>query len=73
MEGLKRMGLADAEIASDEIFRLIDVDADGSIQFSEFCTATIDRDIILQPLKIKAAFQALDSDLNGFVTFNELQ
>ena len=67
------MGLADAELASDEIFRLIDADADGYIQFSEFCTATIDRDLILQPFKIKAAFQALDGDGNGFVTFNELQ
>ena len=46
-QGLRRMGLANANQATDDIFKLMDADEDGSIQFSEFCTATIDQDKLL--------------------------
>ena len=41
VEGLKDMGLADAEQAADQIFSLVDTDDSGGIAFSEFCTATL--------------------------------
>ncbi len=40
----------------DRIFRLVDVDNSGEIDFSEFVTATVNRKDLLQEQKLKHAF-----------------
>ena len=40
-DGLKQMGLGDAQKVADQVFKLVDTNDSGNIQFSEFCTATL--------------------------------
>lgn len=40
----------------DRIFALVDVDNSGEIDFSEFVTATVDKQKLLQEEKLKEAF-----------------
>jgi Ca2+-binding EF-hand superfamily protein len=43
--------MAEAEV--DRIFELVDVDHSGEIEFSEFVTATVNRNALLQDDKLK--------------------
>ena len=72
IEGVRRMGMSDAETYADQIFKLVDTDGSGAIQFSEFATATMNKNKLLEKDKLKAAFSLLDVDGNGAVSFNEL-
>lgn len=46
-QGLKRLGMADAEDQADRIFKQIDMDDNGDIQFEEWCTATMNKRKVL--------------------------
>ena len=43
MEGLKKMGCADAEEETERIFQMADLDDNGTLEFTEWCTATMDK------------------------------
>ncbi|OMJ75609.1 hypothetical protein SteCoe_25229 [Stentor coeruleus] len=56
----------------EEIFKNCDSDKNGFIDYSEFLTAVISKDIEISKKKLKIAFRALDLDGNGKITISEL-
>lgn len=64
------------EFAQDEvdrIFKLVDVDNSGEIDFSEFVTATVNRGNLLQEEKLRAAFNVFDKDGSGAISTEEIK
>lgn len=57
----------------DRIFKLVDVDNSGEIDFSEFVTATVNRSELLQEEKLKQAFNLYDKDGSGAISTEELR
>ena len=57
----------------DRIFKLVDVDNSGEIDFSEFVTATVNRGELLQHDKLKAAFEIYDKDGSGSISTDEIK
>ena len=45
---------------------MVDTDGNGSIDYSEFVTACINKESILSKKRLKAAFRIFDKDNNGF-------
>eukprot|EP00602_Paraphysomonas_sp_CaronLab_P008230 CAMPEP_0185019716 /NCGR_PEP_ID=MMETSP1103-20130426/2319_1 /TAXON_ID=36769 /ORGANISM="Paraphysomonas bandaiensis, Strain Caron Lab Isolate" /LENGTH=725 /DNA_ID=CAMNT_0027550177 /DNA_START=260 /DNA_END=2437 /DNA_ORIENTATION=+ len=66
----------DTEKLSEEdidcIFKAVDANGDNQISFTEFLAATLDpRDFDIQALN--TAFQILDTDQKGYITFNDME
>lgn len=57
----------------DRIFAIVDVDNSGEIDFSEFVTATVNRNELLQDEKLKQAFDLYDKDGSGAISTSELK
>lgn len=57
----------------EKIFKLVDVDNSGMIDFSEFVTATCDREILLSETKLRQAFRYYDKDDGGSISLDELK
>ena len=57
----------------DRIFKLVDVDNSGEIDFSEFVTATVNRNELLNDEKLKQAFSLYDKDNSGAISTDELK
>mmetsp|Transcript_13046 Transcript_13046/g.19672 ORF Transcript_13046/g.19672 Transcript_13046/m.19672 type:complete len:772 (+) Transcript_13046:194-2509(+) len=56
----------------DTIFDAVDANGDNQISFTEFLAATLDpRDFDIQA--INTAFQLLDTDKKGYITFNDME
>eukprot|EP00602_Paraphysomonas_sp_CaronLab_P000596 CAMPEP_0185023354 /NCGR_PEP_ID=MMETSP1103-20130426/6035_1 /TAXON_ID=36769 /ORGANISM="Paraphysomonas bandaiensis, Strain Caron Lab Isolate" /LENGTH=732 /DNA_ID=CAMNT_0027555911 /DNA_START=177 /DNA_END=2375 /DNA_ORIENTATION=+ len=56
----------------DCIFKAVDANGDNQISFTEFLAATLDpRDFDIQALN--TAFQILDTDQKGYITFNDME
>jgi calcium-dependent protein kinase len=64
-------GTSAAEL--QELWQSIDVDQSGSIDYSEFLAATMDRSIFLQEEKLWAAFSTFDKDGSGKISAEELK
>lgn len=72
--GLKStMAEEEAEAEVDRIMALVDTDKSGSIDYTEFVTATLDRKKICSNEKLQAAFALFDLDGNGYITAEELK
>lgn len=57
----------------EKIFKLVDVDNSGAIDFSEFVTATCDREVLLSETKLRQAFRYYDKDDGGSISLEELK
>ena len=55
-----------------EVFKNADVDGSGSIDFGEWCTATINQQELLNEPNLKAAFKLFDKDGSGHIDANEI-
>ena len=55
------------------IFDLVDVDNSGAIDFSEFVTATVDRENLLSEAKLRQAFRYYDKDDGGSISLDEIK
>ena len=64
IEGLTKMGYADPVDEADRILETIDANQNGTVEFTEFCTATIDKVQILQKPRLQAAFDMFDKNKN---------
>lgn len=62
---------SDTEI--DILFEKADSDGSGSIDYTEFLVATLNRNSMLGEKKLKAAFDTFDSDGSGKISSDELQ
>mmetsp|Transcript_37685 Transcript_37685/g.27771 ORF Transcript_37685/g.27771 Transcript_37685/m.27771 type:complete len:166 (+) Transcript_37685:939-1436(+) len=56
----------------EKIFKAMDLDQSGKIQFSEFLASTISQAVFLQEQNLKDAFNSLDTDLKGYFTIQDL-
>lgn len=66
-------GVEYAKDEVDRIFELVDVDHSGEIDFSEFVTATVSREQMLQDDKLEAAFKVYDKDGSGSISTEEIK
>ena len=56
----------------EEIFKSIDTDGSGSIEYTEFISASLDKSLYLQKEKLKEAFSLFDSDHSGKISKAEI-
>ena len=56
----------------EEIFRSVDKNGNGEIDFSEFCQASLDSQCLLEKENLRKAFDAIDLDGNGGINREEL-
>ena len=63
----------EAKIRAENIFKEIDFNNDGSINFSEFLTVNIQKEKLLNEETLQKTFNLLDLDGNGFITLDELK
>lgn len=74
VEGYK--GIMDDEEAIQEanrIFEAVDVNHSGSIDYTEFIAATMDKHKAISKDTLKLAFNIFDKDGNGTITLDEIQ
>ena len=57
----------------EDIFREVDLDGNGEIEFSEWIVATIDRNSLITEEKLKAAFKDFDKDGDGTIKAHEIK
>mmetsp|Transcript_66719 Transcript_66719/g.150658 ORF Transcript_66719/g.150658 Transcript_66719/m.150658 type:complete len:518 (-) Transcript_66719:45-1598(-) len=72
-EGLRKSGLVDRAKDIEEIVLGLDVDGSGSVDYTEFMAAALDRGCYLQERLCRAAFGVFDLDGDGRITRSELQ
>ena len=58
---------------ANKIFKEIDFNNDGSINFSEFLTANFKKEKLLSEEALEKTFQLFDLDGNGYITLEELK
>ena len=61
------------KIRAENIFKEIDFNNDGSINFSEFLTVNIQKEKLLNEETLDRAFKMFDLDGNGYITIDELK
>ena len=69
----KMMDKVEAQNEVERIFRTIDVNNTGAIDFTEFCLATINHKKLLTTEKLTAVFKMLDADNSGTISRNEIK
>jgi len=57
----------------DRIFKIVDGDKNGFIEYEEFIRACIDKKTLLNDDYLKFAFNFFDSDKSGSITISELK
>lgn len=73
VQGFREMEQEDPEGEADKIMANIDFDDNGSIEFTEWCTATMDKRKLLSKERLKAAFSIFDQNGNGSISFEEVK
>ena len=61
------------EDEANEIFKIADFDDNGTIEFSEWCTATMDKRKMLTTQRLKQAFDMFDENGNGSISYIEVK
>ena len=73
IEGFRKMDVDNPEQEAENILRNVDFDNNGSIEFTEWCTATMDKRKMLSKERLKAAFEIFDTNGNGSISFDEVR
>lgn len=61
------------DINTDEVFKQIDLDGDGSVDFHEFCVAAVDHKKFLSKQNLQIVFNTLDKDHSGQIDLDEFK
>jgi calcium-dependent protein kinase len=61
-----------SEEEANEIFKKVDADNNGFIDYSEFVLASMDHVVLLDKKKLRAVFKKLDKDKSGSIETNEI-
>ena len=61
----EHFGIPISEEQVDEMFKKIDLDGNGTIDYTEFVMATINEKSYLTEQRLKMAFQMIDKDQSG--------
>eukprot|EP01017_Pseudomicrothorax_dubius_P024218 TRINITY_DN2577_c0_g1_i2.p2 TRINITY_DN2577_c0_g1~~TRINITY_DN2577_c0_g1_i2.p2 ORF type:complete len:342 (+),score=75.02 TRINITY_DN2577_c0_g1_i2:576-1601(+) len=74
IEGYKKiMNAAQAEEEVTRVLSTVDTNNSGHIDYSEWVTATINRQSLLSKQRLEAAFKMFDLDGNGYISIEELK
>jgi len=65
MNGMEIMGYDNPREEAERIFALADLNGNGTVEFTEWASATMDKELILTKPKLKQAFQMFDKDNSG--------
>ena len=69
IEGLEKLGHEDPEEEADRIFEIADINQNGTLEFSEWCAATMDKELMVTKPRLKATFQMFDKNNGGTISF----
>ena len=58
---------------NEEIFKQIDTDSSGTIEYTEFISACIEKNIYLNEERLREAFNLFDSDKSGKISRSEIE
>lgn len=73
IDGFKLMEIENYEEEANNMFKMADFDGSGTIEFSEWCTATMDKRKMLTSKRLKAAFDMFDENGNGTIDYQEVK
>lgn len=73
LQGYNEMYGEDCKEEVDRIFSQVDVDHSGEIDFTEFVSATVNKDTLMQDEKLRAAFNYFDRDGCGHLKVSEIK
>jgi len=65
--------LKDTTLNVEDIFKSIDTDGSGVINYTEFLAATIDQKLYLKEERLYEAFRAFDKDGSGKISIDEIK
>ena len=68
----EHFGIPISEEQVDEMFKKIDLDGNGTIDYTEFVMATINEKSYLTEQRLKMAFQMIDKDQSGSLSPEEI-
>ena len=71
IKGVEKLG--DKTINVEELFKSIDTDKSGVINYTEFLASTIDQKLYLKEEKLYAAFKTFDKDGSGKISTEEVK
>ena len=57
----------------EALFKRLDTDGSGSIEYNEFITVGMDKALLLSEENMRMAFDSLDKEGNGFITRENLK
>lgn len=72
VEGYAKAGYNYKKEEIEQIIQVIDKDNNGYIELEEFISASVDINILLSETNIKLAFETIDIDNSGKITFDEI-
>jgi calcium-dependent protein kinase len=73
VDGFEKLGRIDPEGEADHIMGHVDFDNNGCIEFSEWCSASMDKRNLLSKERLRAAFTIFDKNGNGTIDFSEVK
>ena len=57
----------------DHIFKCLDNDSNGTIEYQEFLTGVCDKESLFSNSNLKSAFDCIDEEFKGFLTANDIK
>ena len=72
-EGIEKLKKDNIDIDIGGIFKSIDTDHSGKIDYTEFLAASIDQKLYLREERLSEAFQMLDRDSSGKISKDEIK
>ena len=69
----EHFGMPISEEQVDAMFKAVDIDNSGTIDYSEFVMATMNEKDLITNERLKAAFRLFDKDGNGTISPDEIK